>query len=128
MTWHMIRLDLARSETYPNGSHEHCYLLRLPLDERGRIDPAAARADPRQATVLRSRPDEPEQAGHLGRRDGGWVFSYAPGDGDDEALFHLETHPLRPGDFITIIDRNGEAQCFEVSSCEPLAESHRMIA
>lgn len=123
MTWHLIRLDLARSEAYPDGSREHCYLLRLPLDDRGLIDAAAIRTEPERATVLRSSPDEPERTGHIGHRLGRWVFSYLPGDGEDEELFHLETHPLGEGDFVTVTDSAGEALCFEVVSSRLLAHT-----
>ncbi|APR53952.1 hypothetical protein CA223_16125 [Sphingomonas koreensis] len=123
MTWHLIRLDLARADAYPDGSHEHCYLLRLPLDDAGLIDQAALHAAPEQATVLRSRPDQPERTGHVGRAGAGWVFSYEPGEGDDEALFHLETHPLREGDFLTLTEASGETLCFEVISSRALADA-----
>lgn len=118
MTWHLIRLDLARSERYPQGSHEHCYLLRVPLDARGFIDGDALCAHPDRATVLRSRPDEPERSGHIGQVNGDWVFSYAPGAGDDERLFHLESHPLQRDDYLTVIDGDGESLCFEVVSTD----------
>ncbi|WP_423605402.1 hypothetical protein [Sphingomonas sp. MS122] len=121
MTWHLIRLDLARSAAHPDGSREHCYLLCIPLDNHGLIDRTAIRAEPERATVLRSSPDEPERTGRVGHTNGRWVFSYLPGDGDDEELFHLETHPLREGDFMTITDASGEARCFEVSSSRTLA-------
>ncbi len=114
--WQLIRLDLARSESYPEGSHDHCCLLRLPLDAGGMIDITAIEASPEQATVLRSAPDAPERTGHIGRRDGQWVFSYAPGSDEDEQLFHLETHALLPGNYLTITDSSGEAACFQVVS------------
>lgn len=114
--WQLIRLDLARSESHPEGSHEHCYLLRLPLDEQGLIDLAAVRANPEQATVLRSSPDAPERTGHVGRKDGQWVFSHAPGDGEDEELFHFEVHALVPGNYVTITGQSGEESCFQVVS------------
>lgn len=116
MMWQMIRLDLARSQSYPEGSHAHCYLIRLPLNAEGRIDPAALRANPGHATVLRSSPDAPERTGHVGLRDGKWVFSYAPGEDEDEQLFELETHALLPGNYLTITDASGEASSFQVIS------------
>lgn len=122
MTWHMIRLDLARSPAHPDGSQEHCYLLRLPLDEGGLIDATALAADPERATVLRSRPDEADCKGFVGRGANGWVISYQPGEGEDEAFFRLESHPLRAGDYLTISDQAGEAQCFEVAFARVLAE------
>lgn len=117
--WQLIRLDLARSESHPEGSHEYCYLLRLPLDEQGMIDAAAIEAHPEQATVLRSAPDAPECTGHFGRRNKQWVFSYAPGAAEDEQLFQLETHALLPGNYLTITGPSGEASCFQVISTRP---------
>lgn len=114
--WQLIRLDLARSDSYPEGSHDHCCLLRLPLDAQGMVDVAAIKANPEQATVLRSTPDAPERTGHIGRRDGQWVFSYAPGSDEDELLFQLETHSLLPGNYLTVTDPSGEAACFQVVS------------
>ncbi|MES2097961.1 MAG: hypothetical protein V4459_14505 [Pseudomonadota bacterium] len=121
MTWYMIRLDLARSETFPTGSAAHSYLLRLPLDGDGHVDADAVRHAPAQATVLRSLPDAPEQAGYVLHRGKRWLFSYAPGEEDDEALFHLETHRLVTGDYVTVTEPDGTAQCFVVASCQELA-------
>ncbi len=120
MPWYMIRLDLARTREFPEGSRERCYLLRVPLDEQQIIDSAAVRAAPERATVLRSWPDEPELNGYLVHKNKGWAFSYAPGDADDEPLFHLEAHPLRIGEYVTVTERDGTPLAFEISSCEEL--------
>jgi hypothetical protein len=123
MTWTMIRLDLARTEDLPQGSAAHSYLLRLPLDEHGIVDPDSLRAAPERATVLRSWPDEPDVHGYLRHGRKGWVLSYAPGDEDDEPIFHLETHPLRLGEYVTITERDGSALCFRVSLCDQLTDA-----
>jgi hypothetical protein len=120
MTWNMIRLDLARTKEFPEGSRAHCYLLRAPLDQLQIVDRKAVRAAPEQATVLRSWPDEPDVAGYLVHKGKGWAFSYAPGDQDDEPLFHLEAHPLRVGEYVTVTERDGTAVPFEISLCQPL--------
>ena len=115
MTWNMIRLDLARTTDHPEGSAAHSYLLRLPLDEHGIVDLPATRAAPELCTVLRSWPDEPDIRGYLRHGRKGWVFSYAPGEADDEAIFHLETHPLRLGEYVTITEPDGTHLCFRVT-------------
>ncbi|MEP7005752.1 MAG: hypothetical protein ABI810_07200 [Sphingomonas bacterium] len=122
MTWTMIRLDLARNRAFPDGSAEHCYLLRLPLDDHGIVDADAIKAAPERATILRSWPDEPDIHGYLLHASRGWIFSYAPGESDDEPVFHLETHPLRLGEYVTITERDGTPLCFRVSRCDALAE------
>lgn len=120
MTWYMIRLDLARTREFPQGSREHCYLLRAPLDEQQIVDRDAVRAAPERATVLRSWPDEPDLTGYLVHKGKGWAFSYAPGDDDDEPLFHLEAHPLRVGEYVTVTERDGTPLAFEISLCKAL--------
>lgn len=123
MTWNMIRLDLARTKDLPEGSAAHSYLLRLPLDGHGIVDLDAVRAAPERATILRSWPDEPDQNGYLLHTHKGWIFSYAPGDADDEPVFHLETHPLRLGEYVTITERDGTPLCFRVSRCHQLLDA-----
>ncbi len=120
MTWYMIRLDLARTRDFPDGSREHCYLLCAPLDVHGIIDGETLAGRPDRATVLRSWPDAPEMTGYLVHKRKGWTFSYAPGDADDEPLFHLETHPLREGEYVTVTERDGTPLAFEIASSEAL--------
>jgi hypothetical protein len=115
MTWYTIRLDLARSHDFPEGSAAHCYLLRAPLDEHGTVEAAAVRAHPEWATVLRSWPDEVERHGYLIHDSGAWRFSFATGEADDEPLFHLETHPLAAGAYVTVREQDGEELCFKVT-------------
>lgn len=121
MTWFTLRLDLARSAAFPEGSAAHCYLLRAPLTERGTIDTDTLRAHAEQATVLRSWPDEPERRGYLIDGPAGWRFSYAPGEADDEPIFHLETHPLDLGAYLTVREQSGEDLCFKVSRRDELS-------
>lgn len=123
MTWHMIRFDLARTREFPQGSREHCYLLRAPLDDQQIVDREALAAAPERATVLRSWPDAPDLTGYLVHKRKGWAFSYAPGDADDEPLFHLEAHPLRVGEYVTVTERDGAALAFEISLCQALEDA-----
>ncbi len=46
-----------------------------------------------------------------------WVFSYAPGESDDEALFHVENHAISVGEYLTITEPDGEKLPFRVVSC-----------
>ena len=123
MTWTLIRLELARSREFPQGSAAHGYLLRVPLDGHSIADPQALLAHPERAEVLRIWPDEPDQRGYLAQRGNCWIFSYAPGEADDEPVFHLETHPLRLGEYVTITERDGKPHAFRITECETLAEA-----
>jgi len=115
-----IRLELARTKEYPNGSSAHAYMLRLPLDEQGLIDADSWRAGKERATVRRFWPNEPDQSGNVVRtRGGGWAFSYEIGDDDDEPIFHLQDHPIRVGEYLTITETDGDRLTFKVVSCHP---------
>jgi hypothetical protein len=119
----MIRFDLARTRDFPEGSRERCYLLRVPLDDQQIVDRKALAAAPGRATVLRSWPDAPDMTGYLVHKRKGWAFSYAPGDADDEPLFHLEAHPLREGEYVTVTERDGTPLAFEISLCQALEDA-----
>ena len=117
--WHLIRLELARTHDFPAGSPGRSYLIRLPLSDDGLIDEAAREADPARATVRRFWPNEPDQSGHVLKSNSGWVFSYAVGEGDDEDIAHLENHPIRAGEYLTLTDPNGTRHPFHVVSAKP---------
>lgn len=118
MSWKTVRLELARTKEFPNGSAGRAYLLRLPLDDRGLIDESQLHKNPERATVRRHWPNEPDRNGYLVRKGRGWAFSYAVGDKDDEDIFHLESHPFRQGDYVTITETDGEKLPFKVAHCE----------
>lgn len=118
MNWKSIRLELARTGEFPQGSASRVYLLRLPLGEGGLIDETALRKAPAMATVRRFWPNEPDMAGYVIRTPRGWAFSYELGEDDDEAVFHLETHTLRVGEYLTLTEPDGRQLPFRVASVE----------
>jgi hypothetical protein len=120
MNWKSIRLELARTKEFPEGSASRAYLLRLPLDDHGLIDEPELRRSPAMATVHRFWPNEPDMSGYVIRTSGGWAMSYEPGEEDDEAVFHLETHPLRIGEYITLTEPDGRQLPFRVASMREL--------
>jgi len=113
-SWNLVRLELARTPEFPQGSASRAYMLRVPLDDDGAIDGAALARCPQMATVRRFWPNEPDQTGHLIRHGRAWVFSYAVGDEDDERLYRLEDHPLRIGDYVTLTEPDGSRFPFRV--------------
>jgi len=112
--WNLVRLELARTAEFPRGSASRAYMLRVPLDRDGLIDGAVLARRPALATVRRFWPNEPDQTGHMIRSGNGWVFSYAVGEDDDENLYHLEDHPLRIGDYVTLTEPDGSRFPFRV--------------
>lgn len=117
--WNLVRLELARTPEFPRGSASRAFMLRVPLDETGVIDEAALARQPAMATVRRFWPNEPDQTGYLLRNGRDWIFSYTVGDDDDEKLYHLEEHPLRNGDYVTITEPDGSCYPFKVVHSVP---------
>ena len=120
MNWKSIRLELARTRDFPDGSASRAYLLRLPLDESGLIDEQALRSSPALATVHRFWPNERDRSGYVVRTPKGWAMSYEPGEQDDETVFHLETHPLRLGEYVTLTEPDGTRLPFRVASLKQI--------
>ena len=88
-----VRLQLARSKAFPNGSASHGYDLVAPLDKNGHIDVELWRKHREACRVRRFWENEDDAVGHLVHKPGGaeharWAFEYGPGaDEDDEAGF-----------------------------------------
>ena len=112
-----IRLELARTEGFPEGSAEYGYEFRAPLRADGHIDADAWRSVMDQCTVRHFRPDEEDEHGyliHTKRRT--WAFSYAPGEDDDEPFFRFESHAFKEGEYISLTGHDGKLLPFKVVS------------
>jgi hypothetical protein len=70
--------------------------------------------------VHRHWPNERDLTGYVIRTPGGWALSYEPGEDDDETVFHLETHPIRIGEYITVTEPDGQKLPFRVASLNQL--------
>ncbi len=116
MTWTTIRLELARTPAFPNGSAARSYVMRLPLGRDGLIDESEYRHHPELATVRRFWPNEPDRHGYLLRTVDGWALSYEPGEQDDEKLFRLDAHMILPGSYLTLTEPDGMSVPFVVKS------------
>jgi hypothetical protein len=116
MTWTTIRLELARTQDFPNGSAARSYVMRLPLGPDGHIDEQEYRHHPELATVRRFWPNQPDRHGCLLHTPNGWALSYEVGDDDDEALFRLETHLIAPGGYLTLTGPDGDRLPFVVKA------------
>jgi hypothetical protein len=117
MAWKMIRLELARTPHYPQGSPAHAYVMRLPVDDNGVLEKHILRDPDQRPVVRRFWPGEADREGVVIPKGRGWVFSYSPGESDDETLFHLENHPIAVGQYLTITEADGEKLPFRVTSC-----------
>jgi hypothetical protein len=121
-----IRLHLARSKEFPNGSLRHGYEFVAPLDAHGHIDATQWRTHRPACTVTRFWNGEDVQTGQVVHKPGGqehtrWVFDYDFNRiDDDEAGYRFGTHTFAPGEYVTISDQD-QPHTFRVVSVEPAA-------
>ena len=120
-----IRLNLARSKEFPQGSTKHGYEFVAPLDTNGHIDVALWRAHRDHCRVRRFWDGEDDEVGFVAHKPGGpehvrWVFDYNPkAVDDDESGYRFGTHAFRTGEYVSIRDEDGEMHTFVVASVEP---------
>lgn len=119
MDWKTIRLELARSPGFPQGSAGRAFLVRVPLDEEGFIDGEALERNPRQATVRRFWTSEPDQYGQVERANGKWIFRTKLRNGG-EGIFQVDPEPFRLDGQIVIRDPLGDTVPFRVANIQSL--------
>jgi hypothetical protein len=122
----LIRLELARSKEFPQGSARHGYEFVAPLSSNGHIDAAAWKANRAACWVKRFWTGKEDQVGKLMHKPGGqeharWIFDYDDtADDDDEAGYRLGSHAFSPGEYVSIRDAEDEIHTFSVASVQPL--------
>ncbi len=117
MALRSIRLELARTPDHPAGSARHGYEFVAPLDSSGHLDPRGWAQFKAACTVRRFWGEAEDQHGTLvHRRDGKWVFSYAPGDDDDEPIFRLDRHAFVQGDYVSVTEHDGITRPFRIAA------------
>ena len=120
-----IRLNLARSKEFPEGSARHGYEFVAPLDAEGRIDPVLWKQHREHCGVRRFWEKQPDETGRLvhrpGSKGGSWKFDYDPAASeDDEAGYRFGAHLFRPGEYVSIRDEDGVMHTFVVATVEPV--------
>ena len=126
-TFKRIRLNLARSKEFPQGSDKHGYEFVAPLDAGGHIDAALWQKDREHCRVRRFWEGEDDEIGMVVHKPGGpeharWVFDYdtARSD-DDESGYRFGVHAFAPGEYVSIRDDDEELHTFRVVTVEPAA-------
>jgi hypothetical protein len=123
-TFKRIRLNLARSKEFPDGSANHGYEFVAPLDAKGHIDVDLWKAERAHCRVRRFWPGADDQTGFVVHKAGGpeharWVFDYdQTAEDDDESGYRFGTHAFRTGEYVSIRDEDGEMRTFVVASVE----------
>jgi hypothetical protein len=114
-----IRLELARSAEFPEGSARHGYEFQAPLDAGSHIDAAAWRQERQFCTVRRFWGGEADEFGRVVHLPGGrWAFHYDAGAEPeaDEPGYRFDTHAFKTGEYVSITERDGETRTFRVIS------------
>ena len=123
-TFKRIRLNLARSKEFPQGSERHGYEFVAPLDDKGHIDVALWRGNHEHCHVRRFWEGEDDEIGFLVHKPGGleharWVFDYdQTAVDDDESGYRFGAHAFRPGEYVSIRGEDDD-HTYQVVSVEP---------
>ncbi len=118
MSLKRIRLELARTNDHPNGSHHCGYEFLAPLDSHGHFEAEAWKSVKDRCKVYRFWEGEDGAHGKLvhtkGRR---WIFDYdAARNEDDEPIFRFEDHVFATGSYVSITEHDGVTRPFRVAS------------
>jgi hypothetical protein len=122
--FHRIRLNLARSKDFPEGSSRLGYEFVAPLTAEGHIDLAAWKTHRSLCKVRHFRTGYGDEYGLLVHRPGGaegatWIFDYDPSsEGDEESGYRFGEHAFRIGEYVSIKDDDGVLQTFMVTSTD----------
>jgi hypothetical protein len=116
-----IRLELARTKGYLEGSREIGYEFTAPLKSDGRIDVDAFHKLKARCRVRRFRKDEDEDdIGHLIRKPGGsWAFHYdihSDAEGD-ESGYRFGDHLFKVGEYVSVQEED-ELMPYQVKHVE----------
>ena len=113
-----IQLELAREASHPAGSRDYGYRLVAPLDANGRIDLDLWKQYRDACKVVRFRPDEEDEVGHLVRKGTGWAFHYdIQGQDADETGYRLGDECFNIGEYVSIRE-DDKMHTFRVTSVE----------
>jgi hypothetical protein len=116
-----VRLELARTPEFPQGSPSHGYEFIAPIDDAGHIDAKEWQQHKTACKVLRFWEGEDDREGFLRHAGSGWRFDYdEEDDADDEPFFKLDKHALVPGAYVTVTESDGEQRPFRVVSVLPV--------
>ena len=112
MSWKQIRLELARTPSFPKGSAGRAYVLYVPLDEDGLIDEEAFALNPGRATISRYWASDPDHHGQVERHDRQWVFRCR--HKDSEILLRLLSGPFRLHEELRAVSQDGVEHAFRI--------------
>lgn len=112
----ILRLGRNPDAGFPEGDDHYGYVVMAPLNADGFLDAALWREKKEACTVRRFHPLEAASDGWLRHRGESWYFWYDEEDeGPPESVFKLGDHRLRPGEYVTVREGDGEVLTFRVA-------------
>ncbi len=115
-----VAMVLAQGPGRPDGDVEDRLAMQVQLNAVGQLDRAAWTAAPLGWTVVRTRPDRPDQAGEMalidGEADGFWAVRRS--HGEDEPLWVVDSDVVRPGEIVGVRSPDGSRLLFRVVAVE----------
>jgi hypothetical protein len=121
-----IILRLARNPCadHPEPDPHNGYTMIAPLAENGRLDETGFSRVAKECVVRRFLPDEDARSGRLVRHGGRWAIHYGDDkDIRDESLYRLHDHRFIAGDYVTVVDGDGEALTYRVAEVTRTADA-----
>ncbi|MEZ6023245.1 MAG: hypothetical protein R3C16_07520 [Hyphomonadaceae bacterium] len=112
----ILRLGRNPDAGFPDGNDDYGYVIQAPLGADSKLDPVLWREKREHCTVRRFHPQEAASDGWLRHRGDNWYFWYDEEDeGPEEPLYKLGSHELRPGEYITVREGDGDVLTFRVA-------------
>jgi hypothetical protein len=116
-----VRLELGRTDEFPEGDPSRGYEFVVPLNEKGQIDAAAWRRHKDKCRVRQIENGVTVRKGLLKHIGHGWRFDYLAGmHEDDQPFFKLDRHVLAPGRYVSLTEQKVQRP-FKVVSVVPAA-------
>jgi hypothetical protein len=121
MALYRIRLELARTPDFPEGSAQHGYEFTAPLTGDGQLDRDGWHHLRGACRVRRFWPGEDDEHGQLVRHQGGqWAFLYdGMAETDQESIFRFDRHRFVVGEYVAITEHDGVQRTFRVVQVIP---------
>ena len=118
-----VRLEMGRTDEFPQGNPALGYEFVVPLTPEGQVDADAWRRHKDKCWVRQLENGTAIRRGLVKHVGQGWRFDYQAGTReDDEPFFKLDRHVLAPGSYVSITEQDKVQRPFKVVSVK-LAEA-----
>ncbi len=123
MTLYRVHMTLARNDKFPEGSNAHGYDFVVPLDASMKLDPDSWKAHAQDCVVRRFWGDKQAERGLLRHAGKSWFIDYdVTAEGDEEPFFKLDRHEVKPGEYLSVSEPDGETRTFRIVSVMPFVQ------